>query len=88
MRVTEVHSFSLKMHQKSFGGRAPLGPARRAYSVPQTSWLDLGLGRREERRQEGRVERGGEGEEREGREGKGREVAPTAICKSRRHAVT
>ena len=29
--------FMPKMHQNTFGGRAPPGPAERAYALPQTS---------------------------------------------------
>jgi len=35
---------SAKMHQNPFGGWAPPGPARGAYSAPQTPYLDFGGG--------------------------------------------
>jgi hypothetical protein len=34
--------FSCKMHQNSFSGRAPPGPAGRAHSAPPDPWLNIG----------------------------------------------
>jgi len=57
MRLIKVHSFSIDVHQKTFGGRrSPPGPTRRAYSAPPGPDLLVGFRfeKKKGRRREGR----------------------------------
>jgi len=59
--------FKLKMHHKPFGGRALLGPAGKAHSVPTETSIGLRMRGARERKEDG-TQRGEGGKGREGKD--------------------
>jgi len=77
------------MHQKSFGGRAPPGPAGELTALPPdplAGFKEKGrVGKGEEKKERGgEWRRNGQGKGRGGKGFEGREIAPTVISKSQR----